>query len=231
MNGVLLTATGQQHLAEAHLCIRSIRAISDLPITLLTDRPADETVHVERIEQPTFSWDDKSRWIGRLPYDRTLYLDTDTLILRPDALEVFDLLDHFEIALAHAPMRSRLAMDDVPACFPEFNSGVIALRNSAIVRNVLSRWRAGYAEMKRRGVRPDIGVRLGDQPSLRRVLYESRPRIATLPPEYNYRDSANARIGHSRDIRILHDRDIQPKGLKSDGSVNWQEIQSWFSKR
>jgi len=230
MNGVLLIATGRQHLEEARLCIRSIRALSDLPITIFTDPSADVPATVHKVDRPSFSWDDKPRWTNNLPYERTLFLDTDTLLLRREALEVFDLLDRFDIALAHAPARCHLAMNDVPECFPEFNSGVIALRKSEVVLQTLRRWQETHDAMKRRGLRAERGGKLGDQTALRRVIYGSRVRIATLPPEYNYRGLANASIARCEEIRILHNREVQSKALASNGSIDWPEIQSWFKE-
>ena len=79
---------------------------------------------------------DKVRHIALSPFQRTILLDTDTYCLHPFP-EIFDLLDHFQIA---APMDNGrfserwdpsakthvfIHPDGVPECFPEFNTGVI----------------------------------------------------------------------------------------------------------
>ena len=115
-------------------------------------------------------------------FERTLHLDADVLAVA-DIRDVFDLLDRFDVALAHDQARNSPAANAVwrralPAAFPQFNGGVIAYRRTPPVLEFLRLW---AATMRETGMRKD-------QPSLRELLWDSDLRIATLPPEYNLLD-------------------------------------------
>ena len=74
--------------------IESVRKHLDLPITLVTDLAdvpdVDQVVVVEWPGQPGYAV--KPAFVPPLPYARTLYLDTDTVILHSDAARPLDLL-------------------------------------------------------------------------------------------------------------------------------------------
>ena len=84
--GIIQIATGTKHQDEAVICAKRIRPyINDRPITLVTDNP-------ERIENGLFdrvvrhpdarnSYRDKILPLLKLPYKRTLFLDTDIELL------------------------------------------------------------------------------------------------------------------------------------------------------
>lgn len=123
-------------------------------------------------------------------FDQFLYLDTDAFIKKPEALEIFQLLNQFDIAVAHAPIRSVAHEKDVlvPDSFPEFNCGVILFDQKSIP--AFKEWLNLYLA--------DTVKHPHDQGAFRRVLYLSNLRIATLTPEYNYRQNkGNAIIIHN----------------------------------
>jgi hypothetical protein len=119
--------------------------------------------------------------ISRTPFERTLYLDSDTM-LNADIRGMFDVLDRFDIALCHAHRRN--AVDQirpwrvaVPKAFPQFNGGLVLFKRAPAVIALLEEWgrqfaAAGFPQ---------------DQITLRELLWLSDLRIATLPPEYNVR--------------------------------------------
>jgi hypothetical protein len=172
------------------------REMPDVSIAVVTDRtidgPFDQHIPIE--ERDGF----RAKIIGmqQTPFERTVFLDADTYVLA-DIGEVFELLSRFDMALAHAPIRVSLPLDDVPASFPEFNTGVIAYRNTPIVQRVLDDWLREYGALLPQ--RPPTQ----DQPSFRRVAYRtSELRIATLPSEFNRRFDL---AGYFRGpIRVLH---------------------------
>ncbi len=148
----------------------------------------------------------KVDYLPRTPFDRTLYLDSDTLVCSPID-DVFDLLDRFDVALAHAHRRDHTAKRTVwryalPDAFPQFNGGVIAYRRTPEVLGFLGDWQKAYhAESFKK-----------DQVTLQTLLWEGDLRIATLPPEYNLRfekylkvwdiDEARPRILHLRQLHL-----------------------------
>lgn len=182
-NGVIYVATGiGGALAELDVSVRSVRAaMPGIPITLYTDTDVQGDFHdVRKIRTPTSTlefFEMRSEIICDSPYDRTLHLDTDTY-MASDATELFTLLDHFDVAAAHDTHRVVVPLEAVPAAFPEFNAGIICYRADAM-RSLAGRWLSLYRSNAR-----DVSF---DQPWLRQALYESTLRIATLPPEFNFR--------------------------------------------
>jgi hypothetical protein len=178
--GVVFAATGDGYRRLAARAAETVRRhCPGLPIDLYTDLPGETNVF-DRVEVLADPWH-RARIdaMAMSRFDRTLMLDADLVVLA-DLRDVFELLDRFEIALAHDPNRNKpMAVEfrrmAVPAAFPQFNGGVIAYQGSDRVRSFLRAWARVVREenMKR------------DQPALRELLWESDLRIATLPEEYN----------------------------------------------
>jgi hypothetical protein len=187
-DGVLFVATGAGYRALARRAAESVaRASPGLPIDLHTDEAVDPGVFasVTVIDNP---WH-RSRIdaMAATRFERTLHLDADVLALA-DLRDAFDVLDRFDVALAHDQARNSPAANAVwrkplPPAFPQFNGGVIAYRRTPQVLAFLRLW----AETLR-----ETGMRK-DQPSLRELLWDSDLRIATLPPEYNLLDLGSVR--------------------------------------
>ena len=195
--GVLFIATGEIYVKAAIRAAHSVlKHCPDLPIHLYTDekclvtyfeKSASPFTSTGKIENPHPR--SKVDYLSRTPYDRTLYLDTDTA-LNTDIRDMFSVLDRFDIAMAHAQRRGpgntkpwRIVL---PNAFPEFNSGVVLYRRNPAVIQFLEGWgnhfRTDWVEA---GIRNE---QMGhDQTTLRELLWLSDLRIATLPPEYNVR--------------------------------------------
>jgi hypothetical protein len=178
--GVIFAATGQGYRRLAARAAATVRQhCPGLPIDLYTD-VAEAGDTFDRVEVLADPWHrSKIDAMAMSRFDRTLLLDAD-LVLLADIRDVFELLDRFEIALAHDPNRNkptamRFWRRPVPAAFPQFNSGVVAYRGSERVRAFLREWARVVREENMRR----------DQPALRELLWESDLRIATLPEEYN----------------------------------------------
>ena len=206
--GVCYIATREPYLSEAEHSAESIRAHHpEMPITLYA--PAD-VPHppifdsAETIADPSHNFSDSNLTSQHVPYDRTLFLDTDTYVAAPlDA--VFDMLDRFDIAAAQDPAREGTAPHehehDVPATFPQYNTGVVAYRDTAGVRDLFDRWNELYHTVD--------GVAYGlNQPTFRMAAYESDLDIGTLPAEYNFRigNVANKVNYACGPVVILHGR-------------------------
>ncbi|MGB0498351.1 MAG: putative nucleotide-diphospho-sugar transferase [Rubricella sp.] len=179
--GVIFVATGAGYLELATRAAGTVRAcMPDIPIDLFTDQDAvagDPFDAIHRVE----GGDPRIRisCMAETRFDRTLMMDADTWMVQP-VQDVFDLLDRFDLALAHDPDRvSPRAMAEaaagIPEAFPEFNGGIIAWRRNAATDRFLRDWKAAY----------DAQGGPPDQVPLRRVLWQSDLRIATLPQEYN----------------------------------------------
>lgn len=188
--GVLYVATGEKYVQAAMRSARtSLRHCPGLPIHLFTDSPAyalyfQYNVYpfssVGIIKNPHHR--SKADYIVHSPYERTLFLDTDTAI-NADIRGMFQILDRFDIAMTHAHHRSLSRLQrwrvKLPDAFPEFNTGVVLFRKTPAVVQCLGEWGRYFLEAAL--------DENNDQTTLRELLWLSDLRIATLPPEYNVR--------------------------------------------
>ena len=147
------------------------------------------------------------------PYKKTLYLDSDTLVVS-DISEIFEILERFDIVATHDLSRKRSEWADliaehkqIPYGFPEINGGILGYNKTVAARDLLRVWIKKFYQLRHL-------TRNQDQPALRLSLWESSARICILPPEFNVRSEKIRRkiinrmkIPGNRDLmraRILH---------------------------
>ena len=154
---------------------------------------------------PTFSYRDKITGLLSVPFGNILYLDADAkLIYTPECL--FALLDSFDFAACHAPVRHPPGWSDpeVPQTFPELNSGVLLLSAPVISLPLLSDWLVLYDQLF-----SQYGQNW-DQASLRSILWKylkcKSLRQYVLPPEANLRTSKPWIAGRGQPVYVLHGR-------------------------
>ena len=200
--GVIYVACGESYVEAASASARSVRECSPSLATHLFTGRADcvDPIFdgVTRIENPHRR--SKVDWILETPFDRTLYLDADTRVV-DDISEMFELLDRFDLAIAHAHRRNHPNTSTVwnlqlPVSFPQLNSGVILFRRNDRTHDLLGAWReafheAGFAK---------------DQATLRELIWNSDLRVHILPPEYNVRYSKYLEVWDPAEAKpkILH---------------------------
>jgi len=200
-NGVIYIATGDKYIEEALYSAASLkRHMPRLPITLFTDRSVnsphlDDVVLVDEEHSAKRA---KIHYMSQSPYERTLFLDTDTYICG-DLTDTFNMLDQFDLAAVHENGQETYPVEQVPDSFPEYNSGVILFQNTARVREFFEQWQAIFDSETW-----IIKGRHFDQPSFRQALYRSELRIATLTSQYNCRFVDGGCV--AGDIKILHRR-------------------------
>jgi hypothetical protein len=207
--GIIYVATGAKYLAEAVHSIRSVKQVSPtIPVAVVSDAafPCNLVdIHLH-LSNPRYSFIDKILALRQTPFEKTLFLDTDTFALEP-LDEVFQLLDRFDFAAAAEPARYLYRINGVPSAFPELNSGVILYKKNEVVLQTIQRWHDLYedeiAEKISTGIRP-----WHDQLSFTRAIYGSDLSFFLMPPEFNARIlMPQAVSGH---IRIAHCRLKQP---------------------
>ena len=219
--GYVFAATGPGYTALAARAAGTLRPFAGaVPIDLFTD----QAVPPEGFDAAHALGDDffrpKFEALLRSRFERTIYLDADVWAVA-DPSDVFDLLDRFDVALAHDPYRAtehattpwRVA---VPPAFPQFNSGVIAARRG---EGVDALWRAVIDGLRGDGPSRDQGV-------LRELLWRSDLRIATLPEEYNFMglrglnvlssDNAAPRLIHAPRLHATFRKGKAPVGGLAD---------------
>jgi hypothetical protein len=189
-SSILYVVKGQKFVDEATLSAQRAKTVMpDCPITIVTDRDVDaECFDQTIIDTNTFTKSDKPRLMQKTPYDRTIFLDTDTY-LAESIVELFDLLDKFDVAFRKNRATSHIPDADsgnqtvnavVPEAFPEFNAGVIVYKSNETTMSLLGEWE-----------RYCVSSHDFDQRSLRPALYLSRARFTPIPNRFNcmYRNS------------------------------------------
>ena len=184
-DGVIYVATGPEYLDLARASCESLKAHEPgLAADLFTDRPDlalggpfDQVHPVPRVHDRA-----KLDCLPLTRFERTLFLDSDTLVLRAFG-DLFDLLDRFECAIAHDVRRASDLIragqrETTPYAFPQMNSGVLLYRRSAAMWRFLAEWAARFHDS------PDVRR---DQVILKDLLWSSDLRFYVLPPEFNLR--------------------------------------------
>ena len=204
--GILYVATGPSHLEEATTSARAGRPhAGGRPIAIMTDdRAAAEATGVFDLclehPDPRHSYRDKIPGLAALPFDRTLFLDSDArLVARVDG--VFALLENHDLAAAHAPVRIPAGWQDhsIPDAFPELNSGVLLLRRGPRQEELVQRWLNTYDQVGQGW----------DQATLRTTAWNMMPeglKVAVLPPEANLRTTKPWIAGKGLPVTVVHGR-------------------------
>jgi len=180
------------------------RAMPELPITVFSQFPVESPLFekVIRVEGTRDGFYDKTQWMRQSPYDRTMFIDADTYVLEP-VPELFALLDRFDCAATHEEYLNtdwfgRSPRPDIPASFPEFNTGILLLKRSEKVDRVLQEW----GNLYRAFLEEKPGEKINDQPFFRIAVYNSDVRIATLTREYNCKFRGQGYLNGK--VKILH---------------------------
>jgi len=206
-NGVLYIASSKNFIKAAINSALTVKTYSpELNIHIFMDEKQTEIVKKYGdifssfgiINNPHYR--SKVDYLTHTPFKRTLYLDSDTKIC-DSIYDIFELLERFDIALAHAHKRNSPKTtvswtQDIPLSFPQYNGGVIAYNSSQEVIDFLDSWKSSFhhASFEK------------DQVTLRELLWFSKLRIATLPPEYNIRYSKYLKVWSKQEAipKILH---------------------------
>ena len=187
--GILYIAFGTRYVEEAIRSWRSVRNVSQLPAAIITDdvnAPGLETFDLV-IQKPFKHPRVKVEYLALTPFEKTLYLDSDTFVLE-DPTPVIELLGKFDVVATHdyARFREKWAKTYrnykiIPEAFSEVNGGVLGFRLPNALP-VLEKWLSEYSANYR--------ISKWDQPSLRVALFESDVRLYIMPPEWNLRSAS-----------------------------------------
>ena len=135
-------------------------------------------------------------------YEKTLYIDCDTYIVK-DINIVFDMLDFFDLAIRLNPrpqiatnkgekgiLNKRFQIMEVP----HWNSGVIAFKKDIKVENFFTCWRNSF-------INSDS---VFDQVALTQALFSSDLKVLSLTDEWNYNPGLSYYWGRVKGKRIIH---------------------------
>jgi hypothetical protein len=199
--GVIFATTGKGNTELAERAAHSVKEnCPELEVDLFTDQPVEMPVF-DRIHQLEDPWHrSKMDAMALSRFDKTLYLDADLLVIA-DIRDVFEVLDRFDMAMAHDPIRNGERCNTfwrkpLPNAVPQFNGGVVAFRRSPEVIDLIKSW----GKVVRENDFPK------DQPVLRELVWDSDLRIATLPLEYNLMRFKDLHLWRTRHAapRIIH---------------------------
>lgn len=221
-SGIIYCATGKCHYFKkrgsyALYADRSAGSLKkffpDAKITLFTDDldlPAlknfDNISFLEGVTPSKGPFFGKINAIKNSPYENTIFLDCDTMVLTEGIINIFSLLKKFDILGCHAPIRVQNSVHEkyqsIPRSFPEINTGVIGYKKNSGTDDVLNFWLDCYKD--------DVQNKSAgnDQAAFRKSIWVHSIALGILPMEYNHRnlkaveghrfDALNTIIHHSR---------------------------------
>lgn len=187
--GFVYVATGDRYRREACASVASLRPHNPgMPVCLITDKVPAEDVwdDVIVLEHPSFSFRDKLE-MQRAPYDRCVYLDTDTTVFG-SLSDLFAVLRAYDVCGVQIAEGHDYEMPDgIPHAFPEMNGGLIGFRRSGVTAEFFALWRKYYDEFRALNETGHYHyANVGDQKSLRAALWHSRVRHACVGGEFNF---------------------------------------------
>lgn len=213
--GILYSASGDQYIAEALRSARSSLRHNPLPHVLFASEGAlagvgVQGLSIERFEPSSNPFVDKIANMRRSPFERTIFLDSDTYVV-DEIAHLLALLDRYDIAVTYAPAYRGLDDPDVPHAFYEFNTGVVAWRASDRMTAFLRDWQETYlAWLSEDEEEPFPGVRkasrggAADQPAFRHCAWRNNIHLFVLGHEYNLRIPYPATVIER--VRVIHGR-------------------------
>jgi len=195
----------QRYLYLLHASAESLkRVMPELPVTVFSQFPVEGPYFdkVWKVEPVGDGFYDKARLMLESPYEQTVFVDTDIYaVQRFDGL--FSLLDRFDFAATHEEYLntdwfSHYPRPDIPACYPEFNTGILAYRRSAAMSQLLENW----SDLYKTFLSQNPGKATNDQPFFRAAAYYSEARAATLGREYNCKFRGQGYLNGP--VKLLH---------------------------
>lgn len=204
--GFVYVATGDKYVAEAAQSAASLRVHHRDPVVLFTDRPCGNSVFDHVVVIPNLPKAAEAKLVIRdTPFDRFIYLDSDTLVLGSFE-EIFQLLEAFDVCVPAALGGYHYTIPEVSHAFREPSTSMIGFRRSAPVIDFFERWRVRFDQYR------DVMGREWDQRSFRHAAYEDRQlRVCFLGDEWCLSPYPGGML--CRDARLVHGR--PPEGLES----------------
>lgn len=214
---IYLAAGGKSYMGELTESLRSLRRHEpDLPVTVFSRFTPPKGLHCRHVpfQSAEHPLKQKVMVLRKSPYERTLFLDTDTTVLGP-LRSAFDYLDEFDFALANMYVCDWTA--DPPKLLAlvkpnDYNTGVLLYNQSPATNLFLEMWETAvrsqdpsdmwaghncdqdyFNKIVTAGAPAECGLRFGVIPN---TVYNVR---GLMVPELR-------RLGQWEGARILHHR-------------------------
>tara|TARA_R110000751_G_scaffold194707_3_gene300098 strand:- start:2704 stop:3405 length:702 start_codon:yes stop_codon:yes gene_type:complete len=150
----------------------------------------DHVIYDEDIDKRHIA---KAHALLKSPYDRTIFLDTDTIIHRDIINDIFKVLDEFNFAVVYGGAFSPGTI------YPDFNTGLIGVTHNDETNGLLSEWVRLFEQTP-----PLKTGELLDQWSFREVFMKNKTMFHVLPTYFMYRGDIIRQ--YPRKAVMSHDR-------------------------
>lgn len=191
--GYLYIAFGKSFTKEALMSIKTLKEYNNEPVALFTDQEKTEEFNglvdlYAKIKPAHIRA--KVDFISQSPFKKTIYLDSDTIVVR-NISDMFEVLDRFDVAVTNDYARKRKKYSnlvpeysEIPYSFSEVNGGIMAFNNAFSTKTFFAMWKEYFYKYFKE-------TNGWDQVSLRIALWRSNVRLHHFPFEYNIRSKAN----------------------------------------
>ena len=193
-------------------------------VVIYTDCPEKAAEHFSEVlvlESPTETPLDKIAPMAQSPFSRTLFLDTDTLVLG-NLSGLFEMLNLFDLMVARDPWA--VTEPGPPDALRQYNTGVLAYRGDREpVKEFFRDWDHDYRTMV-----AEEGRYTNDQRSFQRLIGQVPFRWFTLGESYNLRTNAPGIVRPMESAVILHGRRGVPEGVATVMNKNPHGFRVYF---
>lgn len=128
----------------------------------------DHVIYDSEIEKNHIS---KATALLKSPYQKTIFLDTDTIIHRKIIDDIFDVLDEFNFTCCHGNFWSSGKI------YPDLNTGLIGVNKNDFTKARISEWISKHIKNKCKS----------DQKFFREIFMEHKKEFYILPAYFMYR--------------------------------------------
>jgi hypothetical protein len=223
---IYLVAGPKSYLGELSTSLKGLRRQHpDLPVTVFSPYPIPRGLDADHVEYHStlHPLQQKVDVLRQSPYTETLFLDTDTTILRP-FIEIFDLAaaGNFAVAKAYRYVTTDTGEDRLELEHPDqFNTGVLCFDSSEATSAYLDRWFETVCAQDPTDMWPGHNC---DQTWFNRLVADEVPQacglaMVTLPNRlYNARGAMAEELkrrGLWNEVRIFHHRTRSMKARKA----------------
>jgi hypothetical protein len=104
-------------------------------------------------------------------YDKTILLDTDTLIHKSKLNDIFDVLDDFDFTCCHGNFWN------AGSIYPDFNTGLIGVKHNELTNKEINIWIDNFNK----------GNITSDQKHFREIFMRNKNKFYVLPVYFMYR--------------------------------------------